>query len=937
MALTSGTRLGPYEILSAIGAGGMGEVYKATDTRLNRTVAIKVLPTHFSADPEMKQRFEREAQTVAGLNHRHICTLHDVGEQAGVNFLVMECLEGETLAARIARGPMPIDEALRVASEIIDALDKAHRQGVIHRDLKPANVMLTKGGSKLLDFGLAKWTAGPSGSLSAMSTRVEMTGQGMILGTLQYMAPEQVEGKEADARTDLFGFGAVLYEMLTGKRAFEGKSQASLIGAIMKGDPKPVSHVVHLTPPVLDHVVSRCLAKDPEERWQTAHDLMIQLAWIARGRTETTVSPAVVAAEKKRNRLMLILTACTLAVAAALAAPAYFYFRGSAEPEALRFRQTIIGLNAPDISISPDGKWLAFVAKPDIAAGSSLFVRRVGDVTSVKIAGTDNAAQPFWSPDSTFIAYVTGGRLKKILASGGAPQDITDAKEFSGGAWSSQGGGTIIFGGAKGLNRISAEGGRAVVMTELGQGETGHLWPNFLPDGRHYTYLAWAEDASKRAVYIETLDAKEKKQLIAAESNAIYASSKSSALAAPGYIFFHRQATLFAQPFSAKSLAFTGEPIQIASDVGTLPTGRGLFDVSQNGALIYYQGSGGGGPMGRGRTSPTQFGFVDRTGGRTEIGVSLGQYGDMDLSPDGQLIAVTKQEAGASTAAVWVFDWQKAKSFRLTSDPADNLDPVWSPDGKLVAFTSYRKGNADIYVKNSQNVGEETPLIQTAMNESIKDWSKDGKYIAFECGQDEFQDICAAPIDASGKAGKPFTVVQGHFQKNEPQFSYDGKWIAYTADLNDGRFEVFVQSFPAGDIKQQISTEGGGQPRWRRDGKELFYRTLDNRLMAVDIALGAKIEPGIPKQLFVSSSTHPTTMDPTRHMWTALADGQRFLTRVATGARSSGAGAAGTGTNVTPFFTPPGQTGARRGGPGLVTNGLTVLLHWTSALPKAGQ
>ena len=361
MPISAGTRLGPYEVVSAIGAGGMGEVYRAMDTRLNRAVAIKVLPPHFAGDADMKQRFDREAQTIAGLNHPHICTLHDVGEQDGVKFLVMEYLEGETLAARIARGALPLDEALRVAGDIVDALDKAHRQGIVHRDLKPANIMLVRTGgasalshTKLLDFGLAKFAA--SSDQSLQQTRTDVTAQGTIIGTMQYMAPEQVEGKEADARTDLFALGAVLYEMVTGKRAFEGKSQASLIGAIMKAEPKPISHVAQMTPSVLDHVVSRCLAKDPEERWQTAHDLMVQLAWIGRGRTETTVSPALAAAARKSARLTMILTGCALAAAAALAAPAYFYLQGPPEPELLQFRHTIVGLNPPDIALSPNGR-----------------------------------------------------------------------------------------------------------------------------------------------------------------------------------------------------------------------------------------------------------------------------------------------------------------------------------------------------------------------------------------------------------------------------------------------------------------------------------------------------------------------------------------------------------------------------------------------------
>jgi Tol biopolymer transport system component len=937
MTVTSGTRLGPYEILGAIGEGGMGEVYKATDTRLNRTVAIKVLPPHFAGDTDMKQRFDREAQTIAGLNHPHICTLHDVGEQDGVSFLVMEHIEGETLASRIARGALPIDEALKVGLEIIDALDKAHRQNIVHRDLKPANIMLTKGGTKLLDFGLAKWAAGQPGSHAAQETRLDVTAKGTMIGTMQYMSPEQVEGREADSRTDLFGFGAVFYEMVTGKKAFEGKTQASLIGAIMKAEPRPVSHLAQMTPPVLDHVVSRCLEKDPEERWQTAHDLMIQLAWISRSRTDTTVSPAIAEAERKSRRLMTMLTTGALAVAAGLAAPAYWYWRGPAEPDAIQFRHTIVGLSAPDISISPDGRTIAFVAKPDSSGATSLFVRPVGGVTARKIAGADNATLPFWSPDSASIAYVVGGRLKKVPADGGASEDLAEAKAFSGGAWSAAGGGTIVFGTPEGISRVSAEGGPAAVITELGQGETGHFWPSFLPDGNHYTYLAWSEDAATRAVYLGSLDTKDRQKLMAEESNAVYGASTGSRQAG-GYLFFHRGPTLFAQPFDAKKLAFAGEPAQVAGGVVGGQTGRGLFAVSQTGALLYFQGSGGA-TSGRGGIVSAQFGFLDRTGPRVEIGVEVGDLGDMNLSPTGALIAVTKQETGARSSDIWVVDWRQNRHTRLTTDPSDDINPVWrQPDGQQIAFTTWRKGNADIYIKNANNVGEETPLIQTPLNESIEDWSKDGKYIAFGCGQDEFQDICAVEIDAAGKAGKPFTVVTGRHRKNEPQFSYDGKWLAYTSDINEpGKFEVFVQSFPTGDIKQQISREGGGQPRWRHDGKEIFFRALDPRMMVADIALGARIEAGVPRLLLTSSTTSPTALDPTRHMWDVLPDGQRFLTRVNPAMRPSTAGVAGAGASVNTNITPPGQVGGRVGGMGTVNNGLTVVLHWPSALPKGDQ
>ena len=944
MALQAGTTLGPYKIESAIGAGGMGEVYKATDARLNRTVAVKVLPPHFAHDPDMKQRFEREAQTIAGLNHPHICTLHDVGEQDGTRFLVMEYVEGETLADRLSRGPLSIDEALQVGGEIVDALDRAHRQGVVHRDLKPANIMLagssvTRSGqtarsgsaqTKLLDFGLAKWAASDQdGPLAAQPTRLDVTAQGTMIGTLQYMAPEQVEGREADARTDIFAFGAVLYEMLTGKKAFEGKSQASLIGAIMKAEPRPISHAQPLTPGVLEQIVARCLAKDPEERWQHAHTLKRKLQWIARNR-----SGAATAAEApRRSRLDLAMTIAMVVLLAAVSVPANLSWRGPADPEAVQFRHTITGLSETDVAISPDGHTIAFVAKPDGSGATSLYTRPVRGLTSVKLAGTESAAQPFWSPDSQFIGYVSGSKLKKVTASGGAPKDVCDAKDAFGGAWSASQGGTIVFGSPKGLLAVSAEGGAATPVTELGQGDTGHFWPTFFPDGRHFAYLAWSADGATRTLFAGTLDSKARTKLVAVESNPVYAASGGSRTAASAYLFFHRKGTLFAQPFDAKALRFTGDPVQVAGDVSSGADGRGNFSVSQNGVLLYFQGIAGASSAGRGRTTNAQFGWVDRAGGRTSASLDAGFYGDMDLSPDGKRIAITRQDPGAPAADIWVIDWEKSIPHRLTTDSGSAVDPVWSPEGRRIAFTSFRKGNADIYVKNANGVGEETPLLESPMNESVEDWSRDGKYLAFEYGKDSLQDIYALPLEA-GKPGKPFPVVQGRYQKNEPQFSKDGKWLAYASDENEpGRFQVYVISFPAGDLKQQISTDGGGQPRWSWDGTQIHYRTLDNRFMSVDLKLGATIEHAVPRAMSVATTNNPTAGDATRHMWSIAADG-RMLLRVPPGSGAVGGGVVA--PVLSPVFTPAGRGGVAATARGLASSGLTAILHWTSALPKAG-
>jgi serine/threonine protein kinase len=978
MPLSEGARLGPYQVVGAIGAGGMGEVYKATDTRLSRTVAIKVLPKHFADDPGMKERFAREAQTIAGLNHPNICILHDIGEQDGTHFLVMEYVEGETLADRIARGPMPLDEVLRIANEIVDALDKAHRQGIVHRDLKPANIMLAKatrtgmGGStkvitaptqsaaklpsdpgaasvapssksgrlsssapslrsssshiKLLDFGLAKWvTPGGGNTIAGQSTRMDVTTQGAIVGTLQYMAPEQVEGKEADSRTDIFALGAVLYEMLTGKRAFEGKSQASLIGAIMKAEPRPISHYAPGTPAVLEHMIARCLVKDPDDRWQDAHSIKLKLQWIGRHRDSVEV-----AAPKPTWREVAMWA--TLAILlAGVSVPAYLHWRGGRQPAPVQFRHTISGLSEADISLSPDGRTIAFVAKPDTSGAVSLYVRPIGGLTAVKLAGTDNASQPFWSPDSQSIAYVSGGKLKKISASGGAAQDLCDVTEVFGGAWSDSQGGTIVFGTSKGLFTVSAEGGQATLASELGQSEAGHFWPTFLPDGRHVAYLAWSDEPARRAIYAGSLDSKERTHLVEAASNPVYAATPAKG----GQLLFHRQSTLFAQPFDPKGRRFTGDPAQVVGEVSTVANGFAKFSVSQTGALIYFQGVPGASTSGRGRVTPAQFGWIDRSGGRAGAAVEPGQYGDMDLSPDGKFIAVTRQESGAPAADIWVIEWAKQVPQKITSDPVDAVDPVWSPDGRRIAFTSYRKGNADIYVTNANGVGAEKALLESALNESVEDWSRDGRFIAFEFGKDAFQDIYALPIE-NDKPGKPFPVVEGRFQKNEPQFSKDGKWLAYTADQNEpGKFEVYVVSFPVPDRKLQLSTEGGGQPRWSWDGKRIYYRTPDNRMAFVDVSLGDTMQAGRPVFMGTAPTANPTAADLTRHMFSVGADGQ-FLVRIPVGVATVGQ-TGGAGPLLPLTVTPAGRgvSGAAQRGP--VTSGLTAILHWTSLLKKGGR
>jgi serine/threonine protein kinase/Tol biopolymer transport system component len=973
MALNPGTRFGPYEILELAGAGGMGEVYKARDTRLDRTVAIKVLPAHASANPDSKQRFEREAQAIANLKHPNICVLHDVGREDGTDFIVMEYLQGETLADRIARErgrpssgatgagtakpassgaraasqaappksdsatsgrALKLDEALTIAIQIADALAQAHLHGVIHRDLKPANVMLLSatGGSqssashvKLLDFGLAKLTMPADAIASANTEQQDLTGPGVVLGTARYMSPEQIEGRPVDARTDIFAFGAVLYEMLTGRKAFDGKTQSSLIAAILNVDPMPVSALVPIAPKALDRLVNRCLAKDPDDRWQSAHDLLIQLRWIA-GRGARKNGAVAAGAAAKREPLVLAALAASLLVTVGMGVPAYRYVRGPAPADEFRFRVPAVGLNAGDFTISPDGETIALVARPGPEA-PAIWVRPVKAVDYRRLDGTDGAAQPFWSPDSSSIGFAAGGRLKKVAVSGAPPQELGSIEgTFYGGTWSAQG--MILFGSSAGVRRVSAEGGTSETITKREAHESGHYWPHFLPDGQRFVFTVWSPEADKRAIVAGVLGSAERTHLLAVPSNAVYAQ---------GYLVFRRESTVVAQPFDAGRLQLSGEPAQITGDVaGNLANGRGFFQISSDGTLLYFQGAPGSAGTGRAAvTANWQFGWHSRAGALLRTAGDSGPHGDADVSPDEKLIAVTRQEPGAPGADIWIMDTQRGVSTKLTIDPGDDMNPVWAPDARRIAFTSFRKGNADIYVKNANGVGPETPIVESTFDEYVEDWSKDGRYIVYKQGQGEFEDLFAVPLDADGKAGKPFPVVQGPFRKDEPQFSYDGKWLAYGSD-ESGRFEVYVTSFPELDQKIKVSNEGGGRPRWRKDSREIYYMRMASGVMAADFTPGPKIEAGVPHLLY--SNNAPGGADPTRHLFDVSPDGQRFFARTAS---SIAGGVTGTVPTAPPNFVTGNQAAAPTGqfaapNPNLAAaNGLTVIRNWTTTVRKA--
>ena len=997
--LTAGTRIGPHEIIAPLDSEGTGDVYRAHDTRLDRTVVIKVLSPHWGGGPTSRARFERDTKIVASLSHPAIRALHDIGRErprpasqppssgsstaddgapagAGddqpasadepeIDYLVLEHLEGESVAARLARAStgsgvrkgsaFRVDEALAIATQIADALDKAHRKGLVHGDLKPANVFLVKGGqssdpplAKLLALGLTgvdrpvqpgseapvQSPASGSANVSVLPTMAPGNQALPVADTqqqLEYKAPEQIDGRDTDARTDIFAFGVLLYEMLTGRKAFEGKSPAVLMAAIMTAEPDPLLALQPQASPALDHVIKRCLAKDPDDRWQTAHDLLIQLKWV----TGLSAKAGKTAAGKTPRLIRRLASAAAVAVAA-LAGPAVFYFREAEPVEPFQFRAPVVGLNTADFSISPDARQLAFVARPNTAEPPSLFVRPVGGVDSRRLAGTDDATLPFWSPDSRFIGFVARGKLKMVDAGTGRQREIADVPGFSGATWNQQG--TILFGSPKGLFRVPAEGGSAEAISSLGKDETGHLWPCFLPDGRHYVYLAWSVDAGSRAVYIGTLDSKDRTRLMAAESNVVYAPSASGR--GPGYLLYHRDATIFARPFDDASQSFVGDPVQIAGGASyNTANGRGNFDVSQRDALVYFQGDAGGGvTAGRGLTAPqVQFGWITKEGLTTGPAGAAGTYGDMDLSPDGRFVAVTRQDG--ATSDIWVIDWQRAGvPTRVTSDPGDDVNPVWSSDGARVAYTTYRKGNADIYLMNANALGPETPLLESPNHESIEAWSRDGNYIAFLFGNgDGPLDIYAMPLTGDRK---PFPVVQGAFEKDEPQFSYDGKWLAYTSN-ESGSFQVNVISFPKAEQRLQITRDGGGQPRWREDAREIYYRAPDNRIMVVDFTPGVRIDAMPPRLLFGPIVRNPMTLNPVRHQLSVTPDGRQFLLRIPPVATGAQGGTVQGSTTYSPETRQSGGrgaifTGAARGGRGFAAGeaGLTVIRNWTASMPK---
>jgi eukaryotic-like serine/threonine-protein kinase len=864
MALSPGIHLGSYEVLAPLGAGGMGEVYRARDTRLGREVAIKILPSHLSSDSGARLRFEREAKTVSGLNHPNICTLHDIGHQDGVDFIVMEYIEGETLDQRIAKGRMPLADILKYGAQIADALDKAHRSGVIHRDLKPGNIMLTKSGAKLLDFGLAK----SSTSLATMATVAgstpssPLTQEGMIVGTFQYMSPEQVAGQELDSRSDIFSFGAVLYEMVTGQKAFPGKSQLSVASAIVEKDPEPAMVIAPLTPANLDHAIRRCLAKNRDERWQTALDLGSELKWIRESGSQPGV-PAIQSDAARRQRWLTIFPwALSCVLVAGLVAGAISW-RAQKNARQLAYFSAVLSFPALDIEMAPDGHTLAVVGFSAADRTNVLWIYEIGGEQARKLPETQGARFPFWSPDGKTIAFFADGKLKKMDIDGGPVQTICDAASGRGGTWNRDG--VIVLtpsgGLLDGLYRVPATGGTPARIStpDPSRGETTNRWPVFLPDGRHFLYFAGdvagsvAASAEKNAIFVGALDSSEKTFVTKATGNMGYV--------APGYLLFYRDKTLFAQSFDADKLKLSGEPTPLLTDVAYTPRISHTAFSASDGVLAAQRGSG---------VSVSKLVWYDRKGNQ------VGSVGEQEvvvnvaLSPDGKTVGVDRTDEETQNSDVWTYDLQRNSMKRLTFDPSVDAAPVFSADGKQILFASSRERVFKVFVKDADGAQAEKLLpfnVSDSADRYPSDWSRDGRYILYTRATELW--VAEAPD------WRTHPLVQGQGTVKNAQFSPDEKWVAY-ASTESGKWEIYVTSFPDARGKWQISTAGGTQPRWRGDSKELFYLASDGKIMAVPITGGANFDAGSAAALFQAI---PRVLVATSELvnYDVAKDGQRFL------------------------------------------------------------
>jgi Tol biopolymer transport system component len=820
MALVAGTKLGPYEIVGPIGAGGMGQVYRGRDTRLDRSVAIKVLPPHLADDPELRRRFEREARVISSLSHPHICTLFDVGQQDGTDYLVMELLEGETLAHRLARGPMPVEQVLKTGIEIADALEKAHKQGagVVHRDLKPANIMLTKSGAKLLDFGLAKYTQAPAqqAAMSGLATEEsKLTDKGEIVGTFQYMAPEQLEGKEADTRTDIFALGSVLYEMTTGRPAFVGKTRASLIGNIMNAEPAATATLQPLSPPALDRVIKTCMAKDPDERWQTAHDVKLELKWVLEGGSGAGLPAPVVARRKLRERAAWTLVGLMAVASAALTLA---YLKRAPKP-AQRLQFAVMpapGTKLDEFSrlgVSPDGTKISWVASEHDT--TAIWVRSLDSAEPRRLEGTEGAGNDFWLPDGENIGFDANDRFQKVNVASGVVESLCKSDKFAFGLTWNKTGDVLFTVNPTGqdtihLINVSSCQVRDVVKPDVSKYDQGYAWAHFLPDGRHFFYSGLRSD-KRHDVLIGSLDTGQSKLVIHNGSDARYTE--------PGLVLFEREGQLMSQPFDLRKLEATGVAAPVVNrqlifgGIG----GIAMYDVSVNGVLVYREQD----------VPPFEITWRDLAGRvlerLPEPGFFFGDY----LSRDGTKLAGTLFDMRNHTGDVQLLDLRTKAKSRLTNDHAPGgVFPALSPDGTLVLYTT--DSLRYLKVKALSSDAEPRTIVTSQPGEQVQslDWSPDGKQILYGVFTKEGRSrIYLVPA----QGGSPKLLTGSAFDDTGARFSPDGRWITYASD-ETGQTGVYVRGVADGSGKWQISDAGGTNARWGADGKTVFFISAQNQL-----------------------------------------------------------------------------------------------------------
>lgn len=862
MTLTEGTLLGRYEIRSLLGVGGMGEVYRANDPKIGRDVAIKVLPADFSADKDRVARFEQEAQAAGALSHPNILPIYDIDSHDGVLYVVSELLEGGELRARLDEGSIPLRKVTEYAQQIVSGLSAAHEKGIVHRDLKPENLFITKDDRvKILDFGLAKLSEpGAVATGSEDHTRKALTNPGVVMGTVGYMSPEQVRGASTDHRSDIFSFGLILYEMITGKRAFQHETMAETMSAILKEEPEEITESNPNISPSLERIVRRCLEKKPDRRFQSTADLGFALESLSTptnssGSNMTTAVSAIGSETEKSPWLTRIPWAAALLLLIGCVVLGVLYVRRPVPDQ--RLVSFVIppsesGSNVGSPAISPDGRTIAFNMAVD--GKPHLYIRELGSLTEQRLNGTDDAGGAFWSPDNRTIAFFANDKLKKVDIGGGPVQVICNAPRGFTGAWSRDG--VIVFGGSdSGIRRVSAAGGEVSELLPLDESrkEIRHVWPRFLPDGRHFFYRSHNSSPNDPPeIFIASIDGKERKSLFKNSSDVYYIE--------PGYLLFARDTTVMAQPFDASKLQFTGDPVPVLENVAMVTsTGRSQFSVSENGTLVYKTGGG----------TVNQLRWFDRQGKEIAKVGPPGEYSDVVLSPDGKRAAAERIDN--SNRDIWMIDLERGLPTRFTFGALREDDPAWSPDGTYLVFSSNGYGDKQSIFRKLANGAGNDELLSDAVSvqTSGMDWSPDGKNLLFaSIGEKSGNDIWVLPMNGEAK---PYPLLKSEFNESQAHFSPDGRYFAYVSN-ESGREEIYIQSFPVGTGKWRVSTNGGWQPKWRLDGKELYYEAIDRKLMAVPLKLDGSVEIGSATALF---QTEMAVGSPNRYAVTA--DGQKFL------------------------------------------------------------